>query len=199
MLHTKRCTHATTRMALVRELHLSTGNTGSHDRDVEARVTSTVSWDTCVSRSLEASKSPKGPSPSTRYSGPWSHNVDLTRSSAWIPLLTRSAGFSAPWQCDDWSTQVNDCISHTRLATKVFHLVGVLRIHDREIMESVQQVIFTSFGNFRVSLTNTISLARRRLPSNSKRGSVTFFRGATLDFDITREDTEDPSPMCATK
>ena len=95
-------------------------------------------------------------------------------------LVTRSAGFSAPWQCDHWSTQVNDCISHTRLATKVFHLVGVLRIHDREIMESVQQVIFTSFGNFRVSLTNTISLAHRRLPSNSKRGKCHLLQRGNL-------------------
>ena len=57
--------------------------------------------------------------------------------------------------------------AHT-VGNKGFPLVGVLQIHDREIMESAQQVIFTSFSNFRVSLTNTISLAHKRLPDNSK-------------------------------
>ena len=57
---------------LATKLHRSTGNTGSHDRDVETRVTSVIFWDIFVSKSPEVLRSSTGPSQSTRNSGPWS-------------------------------------------------------------------------------------------------------------------------------
>ena len=67
MLHTKHC--SSTRMAFVGQFHRSTGNTGSHDRDVEGRVKTIVSQDTCVSKSPGALRSSTGPPTSTRNPG----------------------------------------------------------------------------------------------------------------------------------
>ena len=124
---------------------------------------------------------------------------EFTSSSAEMPLVTRSAGLSTPGQWDHLSFEVNVWISLIRLEMKVFQREGTLLIQDRAIMESVQQMYSTSSGSLRASLTNFTKRALNRQPSNSRRGNVVCFRGATLDLAMTKDDTIELSQSSARK
>ena len=136
---------------------------------------------------------------SNRYFGPCSHTFELTRSSAGSTLVNRSAGFSAPGQWNQLSVEVKLWISATRFATKVFHQLGWLLIHERAIIESVQQQYTQSCGSWRASLAKTNKREQSKQPSISRRGRVNFFRWAILALTMTRDVTTEPSIISALK
>ena len=194
----KRCTQATTRMTLVKVPHRSSGNTGgSGSHDTNAASTASSDWKEWSPGDSIWSSITQGPS--TRNPGPCNHMSEFTSSSAEMPLVTRSAGLLTPGQWDHLSFEVNVWFSLIRLEMKVFQREGTLLIQDRAIMESVQQMYSTSSGSLRASLTNFTKRALNRQPSNSRRGNVVCFRGATLDLAMTKDDTIELSQSSAHK
>ena len=101
----KRCNQATTRMAFVKVPHRSSGNTwGTGLHDTNAASTASCDWKEWSSGDSIWSSITQGPS--TRNPGPCNHMSEFTNSSAEIPLVTRSAGLSAPGQWDHLSFEV---------------------------------------------------------------------------------------------
>ena len=164
-------------MALVRDPHLSTSNTTpgfSEEIQTWAEVSSTGSEAVISPHSSNWNSAGS----SNRNFGPCSHTFELTSSSAVSPLVNRSAGFLQPGQWNQLFEEVKLWISATRFATNVFHRLGWLLIHERAIIESVQQQYTQSCGSWRASLAKTNKREQSKQPSSSKRGRVNFFRGA---------------------
>lgn len=135
------------------------------------------SFPSCVGRGLGHSDSAR-----SRNDGPF-HHVELTeRSFAFRPREGMSAGFNSPGQCLHESLDVKLRISSTRCCTYCFHILSFF-IQQRVVMESVQLNVLNCLT---VEVNLLTSLARRTVPSNSRRGIVCFFIGATLDFEATK-------------
>lgn len=107
------------------------------------------------------------------------------RLSTLCPLVRRSAGLISPAMCDHISGMVSDWISVTLFATNCFHFWVELQIQCSVIIESVHILIWCGSG-FRVVIKLLASLAPITAPMSSRRGSVIFLRGATLDLDAAR-------------
>lgn len=76
--------------------------------------------------------------------------------------------------------------SATRFATKVLNRFGEALIQLNAMVESVQKKRLTIFKFGMETRTFLANWDNNCAPHNSRRGSVSFLRGATLDFAISR-------------
>lgn len=77
-------------------------------------------------------------------------------------------------------------MSENRLATNVFHLVGVDCSQDSTTVESVQYITGVC-ANFSDSLTNSIALTNKTAAQSSNLGTLWTLRGATFVLEYKRE------------
>jgi hypothetical protein len=99
--------------------------------------------------------------------------------SAFTPLEKWSAVLSTPGQCFHCVGVVYVCISVTRIQTKGFHLLGLLRIQLRATVASVHNV--ASLMSKPVSQQKySSSIAPTSAARSSRRGRVIFFTGTSL-------------------
>ena len=187
----KRYTQATTRIALLKEPHLSTSNVTSgftlEGTSITLASSSLILSEPVTSTVLDGVK------PEVMNGGPCNHCFEFINSLADTPLVSKSAGFCSPGQCDHLLDGTRDWIAVTRFTTNSFHLLGSLLIQANTNIESDQHVDSTSMGSLNVYRTKTVKRAQSTAPSNSNLGNVTFFKGATFDFAATREVTVEPS------
>ena len=195
-------TQPTTRMDLVRETQRSISNTDSQTEEVTRSAGPVITFlcfsSITISTGSEAlpyrhtSDSSQMSSP-LRNKGLWSHWSDWTSSDAERPRVKWAAGLSLPATWCHWEGAARDWIYVIWLATKGFHRWGSLLIHANATVESVQQWHRVSPGNFKASHTWTTRHELNSAPNNSNRGKDTFFNGATLARENTKEADQEPS------